>query len=457
MNNSKQKSTAMDMTEGSIVKHLIAFALPLMVGNIFQLLYNTIDSVVVGHFVGKEALAAVGSTSTIINVLVMFFNGISIGAGVVISRYFGAKDNKNLHSAVETTMAMTFLFSVLFTIIGIAGVRPMLHFMSTPDDVFDAATVYLRVYFAGISGLLIYNMGSGILRAVGDTKRPLMFLILCSVLNIILDLTFVVFFKWGIAGVGYATIISQFISAALILLLLTKTDDIYKLIWRDLHLDSNIFKQILDIGLPTAIQSMITSFSNVFVQSYVNVFGSSIMAAWSCLNRVEQYIFFPIQSMGQASTTFVSQNIGAGKKKRADKGTWVAIGLIVALTVVTATLAFIFAEPATGAFTSDPEVIYYGALFTRLSAYFLILNSVNHTLAGALRGRGDSKAPMVIMLASFVAIRQIYLYIGTMLVDSVYIVGLAYPVGWTSCCIIELVYYRIKMRKENKALQAEVI
>ncbi|MCR5272685.1 MAG: MATE family efflux transporter [Lachnospiraceae bacterium] len=438
------------MTDGSIVKHLISFAVPLMIGNIFQLLYNTIDSIVVGHFVGKEALAAVGSTGTIINVLVMFFNGISIGAGVVISRYFGAKDNKNLHTSVETTMAMTFIFSVIFTLIGVLGVKPMLHFMSTPEDVFDAATIYLRIYFAGISGLLIYNMGSGILRAVGDTKRPLMFLILCSVLNTILDLVFVIFFKMGISGVGYATIISQFISAFLILVLLTKTDDIYKLVWKDLSLNMKIFKQILDVGLPTAIQSMITSFSNVFVQSYVNVFGSSIMAAWSCLNRVEQYIFFPIQSMSSAATTFVSQNIGAGKPKRADKGTWVSIGLIVGLTVITATVAFIFAEPATAVFTSDSEVIYYGALFTRLSAYFLILNSINHTLAGALRGRGNSKAPMVIMLIAFVAIRQIYLYIGTMLVDSVYIVGLAYPVGWTSCCIIELLYYKIKIMNPNK-------
>ena len=317
MGTAEKKTTTRDMTEGSIVKQVLLFSLPLMLGNVFQMLYNTVDSVVVGNFVGTEALAAVGATTMIINMLVFFFNGFATGAGVVIGLYFGAKDLKYLHKAIETTMAATFVLSVIFTVVGILGVEPMLKFMSTPEDVFQEASVYLRIYNAGFSGLLIYNMGSGVLRAVGDTTRPLYFLILTSVLNIILDLLFVVVFHWGIAGVAYATILSQFISAGLTLLLLTRSADIYRLTWHDLRIDKGILGRIFSVGLPAGIQSVITAFSNVFVQSYINFFGSGCMAGWGCYNKLDQFVMLPMQSMAMASTTFVSQNIGAGKQKRA--------------------------------------------------------------------------------------------------------------------------------------------
>ncbi len=260
------KTTTKDMTEGSIIGQIVMFSLPLMFGNIFQMLYNTVDSIVVGNFVGKEALAAVGSTTMIVNMLVFFFNGFSVGAGVLISRYFGGKNLERLHKAIETTMATTFVFCVLFTIIGSLGVKPMLRFMATPDDVMADATTYLRIYFLGFSGLLIYNMGSGILRAVGDTTRPLMFLILTSLMNIALDLLFVIVLHTGIAGVAYATIISQFISAILILVLLTGSKDIYRFVWKDICIDFGILRRIFVVGLPAGIQSVITAFSNVFVQ-----------------------------------------------------------------------------------------------------------------------------------------------------------------------------------------------
>ena len=224
-----KKTTSVNMTEGSIVRRVLLFSLPLMLGNIFQMLYNTVDMIVVGNFVGKEALAAVGSTSMVTNMAVFFFNGFSVGASVVIARHFGAGHKKRLHTAIETTMAATFVIAAVFTVFGVAGVRPMLRFMATPADVFDDGTTYLKIYFWGVSGLLVYNMGSGVLRSVGDTKRPLYFLILTSVLNIILDLLFVLVFHWGIAGVAYATILSQFVSAGLILILLTRTDDVYKM------------------------------------------------------------------------------------------------------------------------------------------------------------------------------------------------------------------------------------
>ena len=442
------KTTARNMTEGSIAGQVILFALPLMLGNVFQMLYNTVDSIVVGNFVGTQALAAVGSTTMIVNMMVFFFNGFSTGAGVVIANYFGARNLKALHKAIETTMAATFVLSVLFTLAGVAAVRPMLRFMATPEDVFGEATTYLRIYIGGISGLLIYNMGSGILRAVGDTMRPLYFLVLTSVLNILLDLLFVLGFHCGIEGVAWATVISQFISALLILALLTRSNDIYRLTWHDLRIDRAVLGSIFAIGLPAGIQSVITAFSNVFVQSYINFFGSSCMAGWSCYNKLDQFVMLPMQSMAMAATTFVSQNIGAGKEERANRGTVITVSMAVGVTAVIVALLCLFAAPAVGLFSPDESVIAYGVLFIRANCFFLLCNCVNHVLAGALRGRGDSRGPMIIMLLSFVGIRQIYLFVVTRFVaNTPLLVGFGYPVGWTACCIIEVAYFFLRWRR----------
>ena len=446
------KTTVRDMTDGSIIKQVTLFALPLMLGNVFQMLYNTVDSIVVGNFVGKQALAAVGSTTMIVNMMVFFFNGFSTGAGVVIANYFGARNMEKLHKAIETTMAATFLLSVLFTVAGVAAVKPMLRFMATPEDVFGEATVYLQIYIGGISGLLVYNMGSGILRAVGDTMRPLYFLIFTSVLNTLLDLLFVLGLHSGIEGVAWATIISQFISAFLILLLLTRSKDIYRLTWQDLKIDRGILGGIFAVGLPAGIQSVITAFSNVFVQSYVNFFGSSCMAGWSCYNKLDQFVMLPMQSMAMAATTFVSQNIGAGRERRADKGTVITVSMSVGVTAVIVALLCLFAAPAVRLFSPDQSVIEYGVLFIRANCFFLLFNCVNHVLAGALRGRGDSKGPMIIMLLAFVGIRQVYLYVVTRFIaNTPFLVGFGYPVGWTTCCIIELTYFFLRWRKPKKA------
>ena len=439
------------MTEGSIVKQVIAFSLPLMLGNVFQMLYNTVDSIVVGNFVGTQALAAVGSTTMIVNMMVFFFNGFSTGAGVVIANFFGAKDMKNLHKSIETTMAATFLLSILFTVGGVAMVKPMLRFMATPEDVFGEATVYLQIYIGGISGLLVYNMGSGILRAVGDTMRPLYFLIFTSVLNIILDLLFVLALRMGIAGAAWATIISQFASAILTMVLLTRSRDIYRLTWHDLKIDRPILGRIFAVGLPAGIQSVITAFSNVFVQSYVNSFGSACMAGWSCYNKLDQFIMLPMQSMAMAATTFVSQNIGAQKERRADKGTVITVSMTVGVTAVIVAFLWIFAAPAVGLFSPDETVIDFGVLFIRANCLFLLFNCVNLVLAGALRGRGDSKGPMIIMLLAFVGIRQAYLYVVTrFFANTPFLVGFGYPVGWITCCIIELTYFFLRWGRKRK-------
>ena len=441
------------MTVGPIFGQLVLFSLPLMLGNVFQMLYNTVDSIIVGNFVSKQALAAIGSTTMITNMMVFFFNGFSIGAGVTIGQYFGARDMDNLHRAIETTMAATFLLSVVFSGVGVALVRPLLLMMSTPEDVFADAAVYLRIYIGGISGLLIYNMGSGILRAVGDSTRPLYFLILTSILNIMLDLFFVLVLKAGIAGAAIATILSQFLSGTLILILLTRTKDIYRLNWRELRLDFPILRQIFAVGLPAAVQSVLTAFSNIFVQSYINIFGSDCMAGWSSYNKLDQFIMLPMQSMAMAATTFVSQNVGAGNDRRADRGTVSALLLTCGITGVIIALLIGFAPSAVRLFSPDPAVIEYGVLFIRTNVAFLLFNCINHVLAGALRGRGDSRAPMIIMLSTFVGVRQVYLYIVTRFVaNTPRIVGFGYPVGWVCCCALELFYFahhrHVRLQKE---------
>jgi putative MATE family efflux protein len=252
------------MTDGSIIWHLITFAVPLLIGNIFQVLYNTVDSIVVGNFVGKEALAAVGSVSPIINTLVGFFMGLATGASVVISQYYGARDDKNVHEAVHTTIIMTLILSLVFTAIGVLMVPYMLRFMSTPDDVFSDAALFLRIYFYGVSGLMLYDMGSGILRAVGDSRRPLYFLVFSAVINTVLDLIFVIKFRWGVAGVATSTVISQCLSAILVLVVLTRTNGSYRIIWAHMNMSGEMLKKIWIVGIPSALQQAITSFSNVF-------------------------------------------------------------------------------------------------------------------------------------------------------------------------------------------------
>lgn len=435
------------MTQGPILREIILFSLPLLLGNAFQMLYNTVDVIVVGNFVGKEAVAAVGSTTMITNMFVFFFNGFATGAGVVISRCFGARKMKELHDTIETTMAMTLVLCTLFTVLGVLGVRRMLRFMATPEDVFADATTYLTIYLAGITGLLIYNIGSGILRAVGDTTRPLMFLVLTSLINIVLDLLFVIVGQMGIAGVAYATILSQMISAVLVLLLLTRTKEIYCFTWRDMYFDPAILMDVFSVAIPAGIQTTLTAFSNIFVQSYINFFGSGCMAGWSCYNKLDQFILLPMHSVAMAATTFVSQNMGARSYRRADRGTRTAVLFAVSVTGIIAAVLYVFSEPSMLLFSKDPSVIEFGVLFLKTNVFFLLFNCVNHVLAGALRGRGDTRGPMIIMMACFIGVRQIYLFVVTHFVANIpALVGFGYPVGWMSCCAAEVIYWLVRWK-----------
>lgn len=436
----KRKDT--DMTSGTIWKHILSFAFPLMIGNLFQQLYNTVDSIVVGNFVGKEALAAVGSTGPIMNTLIGFFMGLSTGAGVAISQAYGAHDDEKVSKAVHTSLFMTLVMSVVFTIVGVAFVPGMLRLMSTPEDVIPGATLYLRIYFAGVVGLMFYNMGSGILRAVGDSRRPLYFLIFSAVVNTILDLVFVIFFDMGIAGVSLATIIAQILSAILTMVVLMRSEGSYKVRLSAIRYDHAMMKRIVNLGVPTAIQQAITSFSNVFVQGYINQFGSACMAGWSSYNKIDQFIMLPLQSISLSSTTFVGQNLGAGQIDRAKKGTRTAFILSELFTVVLMIPVLIFAKELVMMFNSDADVLAYGVLFIHWITPFYVLCCVNQVYAGALRGAGDAKAPMIIMLASFVLFRQIYLFAISRIINTEIWIGLGYPFGWIVASAACLLYYR---------------
>ena len=437
-----------DMTKGSVLRHLIGFAVPMMLGLLFQQLYNTVDTIVVGRFVGKEALAAVGSVGSILNMLVGFSAGLFNGAGVVISQHYGAHDDKKLHTAVHTTLSIALILCVCFTILGLFLVSPMLKLMSTPDDVIASSRQYLTIYFSGISGLMLYNMGSGILRAVGDSRRPLYILIFSALVNIVGDLLFVVRFRMGVAGVAYATILSQGLSALLVLGILTRDKAAYGVRWRKLCLDKSVVKNIISVGLPSGIQQAVTSFSNVFVQGYINHFGSSCMAGWSGYNKVDSFAMLPVQAIAMGSTTFVGQNYGARDMQRVRKGVKTALRLSVSVTLAVSALIMIFSRPLLSLFSTDPEVLAYGQKFILLISPFCFSLCFNQIYAGALRGTGNAKAPMFILLFSFVVFRQAYLFVAKLLGHAFVMVGLAYPMGWVVCSILLALYYRRTMPKE---------
>jgi putative MATE family efflux protein len=449
------KTSTMDMTVGNIRKEMILFAIPLLAGNVFQQLYNTIDSIIVGQVVGPDGLGAVTSVAPAINTLVGFFMGFSAGSSVVISHYFGAKNIPGLRRAVHTSVICTFILSLFLMIVGFFLTPPLLVFMSTPESVMPLATQYLQIYFLGITGLMMYNIGSAILRAVGDSVRPLIFLIITSILNIFLDLFFVINLHLGVAGAAYATIISQFISAILTIAVLFFNKECYNLRLKEMAIDKSILSQIITIGMPAGIQSAVISFSNLFVQSYINRFGKSSTAGWGAYGRIDAFVMLPMQSIALTATTFVGQNAGAGNVDRIKKGIHESLFLAALCTLALVIPEFIAAPKIVSLFNSDPEVVRFGTIFIRMNCFFDILCCSNQTHAGALRGVGDAKAPMYIMLSSFVVFRQIYLFIVSHLTTSIYPISIAYPMGWLVCSIIMLIYFKNSgwERKVNASYQ----
>jgi len=442
------------MTEGSILRHLLVFAFPLLLGNVFQQLYNMVDTWVVGNYVSNEAFAAVGSVSSITNMLIGFFGGLASGAGAVISQYYGAHREDRVRHTVHTALIMTIVLGVVFTVLGILITPWMLGLMNTPEKVFEQAKSYLTIYFAGIFGMMVYNMGAGILRAVGDSRRPFYFLVASAIINTVLDLVFVLCFGMGVEGVALATIIAQGISALLVVITLLRTPSCVRIVLREMRMDLGILKKIVKVGFPAALQMAITAFSNVFVQSYINGFGEDGMSGWTAYTKIDQLVLLPMQSIALSSTTFVAQNLGGDRTVRAKRGVRTALVLGISSTVILMIPVMLLAPGLVSFFNGKAEVIEIGALFLRFNTPFYVLCCFNQIYAGALRGSGNSRAPMIILLSSFVVFRQVVLYlVSTFLIPylasvmaltehaRMIITGMAYPVGWLMATLLISVYY----------------
>lgn len=430
-----------DMTHGNILHHIIGFALPLLVGNLFQQLYNTVDTWVLGNFVSNAAYSAVGNVGPIINMLIGFFMGLSSGAGVVISQYYGAGQHENVQRTVHTAIVMTLVLGVLFSGLGIFMIPSMLDLMNMPESVAPEATTYLTIYFSGLLGLMLYNMGAGILRAVGDSKHPFYFLVVCALMNTFLDLLFVLGLRMGVSGVAIATILSQGVSAVLVLVTLLRTDSCIKITIKKLCIHWDILKKIFKVGIPAALQLAVTAFSNIFVQSYINYFGPNCMSGWTTYSKVDQLLFLPMQSISLAGTTFVGQNLGKGQTERARQGVKVAMLLACGSTLLLMIPVIAFAPPIAAFFNAEPAVIEFATLFLRCLTPFYVLCCINQVYAGALRGAGNARAPMVIMLCSFVAFRQLYLYLMSNICNEILPISMAYPAGWLLCSAITAIYF----------------
>ena len=360
-----KKDGSVLMTEGVIWKQLVIFSIPLLIGNLFQQLYNTVDSIVVGQFIGSEALAAVGSSTPLINLIIGMFMGIAVGSGVIISQYYGAKSEDKMGWAVHTSIALSIIGGILLSVVGIVFSPSILRLMKTPPEVLDTSVLYFRIYFLGSLFNLLYNMGAGILQAVGDSRRPLIFLCISSVTNIVLDLLFVAGFHMGVDGVAWATIISQFVSAVLVMSALMRTKDIYRLELRKIKIDKRMMKRILRLGIPSGIQQSIISLSNVVVQANVNIFGSTVMAGFGAYNKVDGFVVLPMQSFCMAATTFTGQNIGAGKPERIREGIKQGMIICVSVSALISLLLFFESERVLSIFSSDPGVIHNGMITMR--------------------------------------------------------------------------------------------
>ena len=430
------------ITEGVIWKELLKFSAPLLVGNLFQQLYNTVDSIVVGNFVGSDALAAVGSSMVIINLLIGLFMGIAAGAGVLVSQYYGAKDERGVQGTMHTGLMSMFYCGIIITILGIIAAPWIVHAIGTPPEVEKLSVLYLRIFFLGSIPLVIYNMGAGLLRAVGDSKRPLYFLIVACITNIVLDLVLVVVFHLGVAGVAIATGVAQAVSAILVMYVLMHDDDIYRVHLKKLKVQKNYLLSIIRIGLPSGIQQSVISFSNIIVQSKINLFGAAAMAGYSAYNKVDTFIMLPFMSIGLASTTFVGQNIGAKKWQRVRKSANTSILMSASVTIVLSALVFLFGTKLIGLFTQEPEVIDYGHTMLLWMAPFYVLCCFTNICSGIIRGAGEATIPMFIMVGNYCVVRIIWLAIMTRLFHSIDIVFAGYPVTWLTAAVIMAIYYK---------------
>ena len=446
----KTKNYEMDMTSGSLVKKVIVFAIPLALSSILQLLFNAADVIVVGRFAGSEALAAVGSTGSLINLLTNLFIGLSIGASVLVSKYYAARNQKSLQESVHTAILVALYGGLLLAVVGNILARLMLEWMGTPDDVIDLATLYLRIYFAGMPATMLYNYGSAILRAVGDTKRPLYYLMIAGALNVVLNLFFVIVCNMSVAGVALATVLSQCVSAALIILCLIRSQGAVRLERRYLKIHGLRMKVILQTGLPAGIQGSVFSISNVLIQSSINSFGSVAMAGSAAAANIEGFVYVAMNAFYQAAISFTGQNVGGQRYERIGKTLLVCEGYVIGVGILLSTIALTLATPLLSIYTDDPTVVQYG--ITRMhyicATYFSC--GMMDTVVGSLRGMGSSFVPMITSLLGACAFRVIWIFTVFAANRSLETLYVSYPISWVLTLTAHLICYHFIRKKYPK-------
>ncbi len=452
--------STMDMTRGKPWRLITAFAIPVLLSQVFQQLYNTADALIVGRFLGDEALAAVSSSGTLIFLIISFFTGMSMGASVTISRYFGAGDYARVSRAIHTNVLLAILCGIVLTVFGVALTPTFLRWMGTDPDVLPEAISYFRYYFFGILAVVMYNTCKGIMNALGDSRRPLYYLILSSLVNIVLDLLFIAVFHWGVWSAAAATTISQAVSMVLCLIHLTKKGTIYQVRLRDLRLDREMLGQIFRYGLPSGVQNSVIGFANVIVQSNINSFGKLAMAAYGAYSKLEGFAFLPVTSFTMALTTYVSQNLGAGEYDRAKKGSRFGIITSLLLAELIGVLMYLFAPQLTSIFTETPEVIALGVEQARTISLFYCLLAFSHAVASVCRGAGKAFVPMTIMLVFWCVVRITYITTVMHFVHDIQYIYWAYPITWSLSSIVYLIYYHFSdwvhgFEKKAEKLQPE--
>ncbi|CDZ74230.1 MATE efflux family protein [Peptoniphilus sp. ING2-D1G] len=447
--NKIKKNENINLTEGSILSGIIYFAIPILLSNFLQQFYNTADLMIVGSFAGKNPMAAVGATGSISNLLISLFLGLTTGASVVVAQMYGQNDREKLHNSIHTAYATAIAGGILLSIVGFLIAPVILKALNTPEEILDDAIIYMRIFFLGMTPLLLYNMGAGILRSVGDSIRPFNFLIVAAIVNVTLDLLFVAILKMSVVGAAIATLIAQSVSAVLVTYNLMKSERIFKLNPKDIKFYKSVMSRIFKIGIPTGIQSSVISLSNVLIQSKINLFGATTIAGFAAQERIDGFIFMSLNAVALAVTTFSSQNVGAGKIDRLKEGVKQSLKLSLVVTISLTLIGLLSIEKLMGIFTDDPEVIAVGVHIFRYFAMGYFIFGMSEVFGGFVRGAGYAMPPMIISVFSMCILRILWIYIALEIWFKIEIVILSYPISWTVTFILNVLYFRFGGWKDH--------
>lgn len=437
----REKTNEIDMTSGPLIPKILAFSIPLMLSGILQLLFNAADIIVVGQFTSAQAMAAVGSTSSLNNLIVNIFVGLSIGSNVLMARFYGAHNKEGTHTLVHTSILLSLIAGLFLVVLGVALANPLLTLMGTPDDVIDQSVLYMRIVFLGMPALLTYDFGAGILRAIGDTKRPLLYLLISGIINVCLNLFFVIVFGMGVAGVAIATVVSQYVSAFLVIRSMMKTSSSYRLRIKELRMEKEMLLQILRIGLPAGIQSALFNISNVLIQSSINSFGSIAMAGNTAASNIEGFVYTSMNAVYQASINFTSQNVGAHNTKRITPVLLSCLMIVSIVGISLSTIVEVFDSELLGIYSSDPTVISYGISRLHVVCMTYFLCGLMDTACGSIRGLGYSMAPTIVSLTGACGLRILWICTAFQIDRTLFTLYLSYPVSWLVTFIAHMLCY----------------